>query len=126
MLLMNFYLVSLAIFGSALQGCGADSAAFLLATGDGGNSRGDRSDAEQFRVGGVSIDPSVMRQTQDPGIKPQNLGYEEPSESSSAKLGDIPSGEILKPRDSASNQEPESPDHLYVIISAAGSDSIEG
>ena len=61
MRLKNFYVMSMAIFGTALQGCGADSSAFLLATRNGGNSRGDRSGAEQFRAGGVSIDPSIMR-----------------------------------------------------------------
>jgi hypothetical protein len=121
MRLKNFYVTSLAIFGTALQGCGPDSAAFLLATGNGSNSRGARSGAEQFRAGGVSIDPSIMRQTQDPGIKPKDLGYEYPSESASAELKDIPSAEVLRPKDSASNRPPESRENLYVKNNTSGS-----
>jgi hypothetical protein len=125
MRLKNYYVLSLAFFGTALQGCGADSAAFLLATGNGGNGRGDRSGAEQFRVGGVSVDPSVMRQTEDPGIKPKDLSYEDPSESASAELGDIPSAEVLMPKDSASNRPSESHGNLYARNDSDGADAAE-
>jgi hypothetical protein len=126
MRLKNYCVLSLAFFGTALQGCGADSAAFLLATGNGGNGRGDRSGAEQFRVGGVSVDPSVLRQTEDPGIKPKDLSYEDPSESASAELGDIPSSEILKPENSASNSPSESRGNLYARSDSDGADIEDG